>query len=343
MSSANAMSSSGGASPASSDSTITAEAPKDMTLPVWGIIIPPSTQDWINAGFNVSFCINPATVKTWMITEHGLVPIIKPGAEEMPADVKVATMQDLVEAFGLKYQAPSTSDLVYGDSNNHNISSASEVSTVIRDDRRTDNYNSPDCGMRNIQHFTPSPRQFNAPTGFAQHAQRAFTTHARPIRPLPPPLPIDTWPARQHSISSSAALARTPTSSIAQHPYLSLTPRTPCTIPLPDSAPSSAPLSAQRDYGYGYDYNYMQQQMTNTIAPLFPGPVVHSKTAACNTTKRASLEKFLLHVAYNVPSQPFCPGWTNKYTLEPMPATFSRWTASADKELRLARPDVWGA
>lgn len=74
MSSANAMSSSGGASPASSDSTITAEAPKDMTLPVWGIIIPPSTQDWINAGFNVSFCINPATVKTWMVTEHGLVP-----------------------------------------------------------------------------------------------------------------------------------------------------------------------------------------------------------------------------------------------------------------------------
>lgn len=249
--------------------------------------------------------------------------------------------EDLVEAFGLKYQAPPTSDLVYGDSRNRNTSSASEASTGILDDGRTENYNSPDCGMRNIQHFTPSPRQFNAPTGFAQHAQRTFTRHARSIRPLPPPLPIDTWPARQPSIPSSAALARTPTSSIAQHPYLSLTPRTPCTIPLPDSAPSSAPLSAQRDYGYSH--NYMQQQMSNTTAPLFPGPVVCSKTAACNTTKRASLEKFLLHVAYNVPSQPFCPGWTNKYTLEPMPAIFSRWTASADRELRLARPDVWGA
>lgn len=74
MSSVNAMSSAGGASPALSDSTITAEASKEITLPVWGIVIPPSAQDWINAGFHVSFCVNPATVKTWMVTEHGLVP-----------------------------------------------------------------------------------------------------------------------------------------------------------------------------------------------------------------------------------------------------------------------------
>ncbi|KAL0262819.1 hypothetical protein SLS55_001793 [Diplodia seriata] len=67
-------------SPAQSSSsnapTITGEAAQDIVLPVWGILVPPVAQDWVNAGFRVSFATNPATVKVWMVTENGLVEVL---------------------------------------------------------------------------------------------------------------------------------------------------------------------------------------------------------------------------------------------------------------------------
>ncbi|OJD31240.1 uncharacterized protein BKCO1_5100094 [Diplodia corticola] len=85
----------------SETSTITDDGPKEIILPVWGIIVPPVAQDWINAGFRVTFAPNPATVKTWMVTENGLVQVMfntgpdtdPRAAEQNPVRTNVDTIQ----------------------------------------------------------------------------------------------------------------------------------------------------------------------------------------------------------------------------------------------------------
>lgn len=55
-------------------SSTSAEESKDITLPVWGLVVPPEAQQWEEAGFRVRFSLlGPGEPSALMTTRSGLV------------------------------------------------------------------------------------------------------------------------------------------------------------------------------------------------------------------------------------------------------------------------------
>ncbi|KKY16011.1 hypothetical protein UCDDS831_g07395 [Diplodia seriata] len=336
-------------SPAQSSSsdapTITGEAAQDIVLPVWGILVPPVAQDWVNAGFRVSFATNPATVKVWMVTENGLVEVL-------------INNEDHVN-LNLDPVPPANSSL-----RNQNISPGSEATPSIHTDNSDRNKNekdkkNTDSGDTQESHdqTTPSTRRMRkVPAAFARYAvaTKAPTpmpfTHPRSPTPQPIAQPASQQLPRPYSPFSAQLPPATPIIpglGYRSHPVVHQPNPTvvgtpswllPSATPLPPRPSTSIPSFPSSAFHHQHNvnrYNPMNppsttntfpQQLhrpsrgrgnTSTFGPLDGSVVRANMTLAEWNARQAALprDRYLEHPLLRT-GPPICQPWTPELARE---------------------------
>ncbi|KAL1637052.1 hypothetical protein SLS58_009492 [Diplodia intermedia] len=301
-------------SSASDAPTITGEAAQDIVLPVWGILVPPVAQDWVNAGFRVSFATNPATVKVWMVTENGLV-------EEDPR------RPSTVEGQPSSPSAPANSSL-----RNQNISPGSEATPNIHTDNndRSENENdkkNTDSGdtQESQDQITPSTRRMRkVPAAFARYAVATKTptpmpsTHPRSPTPQPIAQPAEQQRPRPYSPFSSQLPPGTPINPVVGYRHHPHQPNP--TVGTPSWIPSNTPLPRP------------STTIPSSSSSAFHHPHVNRYNNNTNIINPSTTNAFpQLH---HHPSLPSRPGRGNGGTFGPLDGsvvranmTFAEWTA----------------
>ncbi|KAF4308655.1 hypothetical protein GTA08_BOTSDO04377 [Botryosphaeria dothidea] len=116
-------------------SSTSAEESKAITLPVWGLVVPPEAQQWEEAGFRVRFSLlglgEPSALMT---TRSGLVEFVPSTASSEPSRPIIPAPPGLYEvekwgpldAYISREPAPSSSMVLDGSSHFGSLSSASD-------------------------------------------------------------------------------------------------------------------------------------------------------------------------------------------------------------------------